>query len=127
MTQLYQNIKTRLYEIEILVKKKNWDIFENLKIEEPASKNEILEIEKKIRKKLPSEYKEVLMNFSKKVSFSYHLNIEAPEEFREIFSGEIFWDINKIIDLTKLYIEWIEASIDPEYNDEEAIIITQKY
>lgn len=127
MTQLYQNIKIRLSEIEILAKKKNWDIIETLKIEEPASKNEILEIEKKIRKKLPCEYKEILMNFSKKVSLSYHLDIEAPEEFKEVFSGEIFWDINKIIDLTKLYTEWIEASIDPEYNDKQAIIITKKY
>jgi len=71
-------------------------------IESCATKEEIEEKEKSLGFALPSSFKEILMYFSRHAEFRWSLpeNANLPDVFREIFSGEIGWNIDWIEDLT---------------------------
>lgn len=73
-------------------------------IEPPATQEEISQIEKNLGFSLPLHFKEVLLNFSKHVELNWYMpdNVNLPHEFREIFSGEISWNLNAVEDLTLL-------------------------
>jgi hypothetical protein len=62
---------------------------------EPSSELEIKNKESNLGVNIPSEFKKILMD-SKQLYFRWSLPDEAilPQEFREIFSGEIGWSID---------------------------------
>ncbi len=73
-------------------------------IEPPATQAEISQIEQNLGFRLPSSFREVLLNFSKHLEFKWYFPEQAnlPQEFKGIFSGEISWDINWLTDLNPL-------------------------
>ncbi|WFD11924.1 SMI1/KNR4 family protein [Tepidibacter hydrothermalis] len=79
-----------------------------LVIEPPATKEEIENKEKVLGLSLPISFKEILLNFSRHVEFNWYLPEDAnlPNEFREIFSGEICWSLEWIEDLNPLAKEF---------------------
>lgn len=70
-----------------------------LTIGHPATIKEISAIEDKLGVNLPNEFKKLLIEFSTHLYFRWSLPDEAilPHEFREIFSGELGWNL-----------EWLE-------------------
>jgi hypothetical protein len=73
-------------------------------IEAPATEEEIIEKEKRLGFSLPQTFREVLLNFSKHIELSWYFPNETnlPNEFREIFSGEIGWSLEWVEDLNEL-------------------------
>ncbi|WP_312117236.1 SMI1/KNR4 family protein [Brevibacillus reuszeri] len=61
----------------------------------PATEQEILSVEAKLGIQLPKDFKQVLMEWSKHLYFRWMLSDEVilPDEFREIFSGEVGWNL----------------------------------
>jgi hypothetical protein len=62
-------------------------------IQPPASEVAVRAVEQELNKKLPDTFRGVLTQFSAEVQFRWTLpDVNPPEPFREIFSGECFWD-----------------------------------
>ncbi|WFD11929.1 SMI1/KNR4 family protein [Tepidibacter hydrothermalis] len=78
-----------------------------LVIEPPSTKEEIENKEKILGFSLPISFKKILLNFSRHVEFNWYLpeDVNLPNEFREIFSGEICWSLEWIEDLNPLVKE----------------------
>lgn len=114
MDNLYQQIKHKIKWITEIAKRRKWDVIQELVIERPATKSEIEEVEKEIGFRLPSDYKRLLFEFSRRVAFSYQFEEQVSEEFIEIFSVELSWDIDQIKEQYDDYLGWVEAWLDPE-------------
>ena len=127
MNILFEKIKTRVLTIESIVKKRNWVLRQKPIIEPPALPTEVNILEEKLKKRLPTEFKELLLHFSRQLEFNYQFEEEIPLEFAELFSGEIYWNTKTLIEQFDDFNGWIEASLDPITNDEESIEITKKF
>ncbi|WCN36477.1 SMI1/KNR4 family protein [Aneurinibacillus uraniidurans] len=79
----------------------------DLSVDSPATLEEINDIEYKLGFSLPEDFKDLLLNFSKAVYFRWSLpdEVNVPDEFSEIFSGELGWNLEWIEDLTSSSIE----------------------
>ncbi len=71
---------------------------DKLILECKATDKEVAKIEERLEIKIPLIFKKILMEFSKKVSFSWNLSkqMNLPYRFREISHGLIEWDIDKL-------------------------------
>lgn len=123
--QTYKQVLEKIKWLQDIAKRKQWTITLKPLIERPATTDEIDSVEKQIGKTLPEDLKRLFL-FSKHVEFSYQFGEMLSEEFRQNFSGEIYWNLDSLADQYSNFQEWIKASVDPEYNDSEAIVITEK-
>lgn len=73
----------------------------------PATEEEICTVEARLNAKLPNSFRKVLAEFSGSVCFNWFLPEEVgrPEAFEEIFSGEVFWDIDRLENLDELALQ----------------------
>lgn len=85
-----------------------------IEIGERATPQEIKEKEREIGYDLPPSYKAVLHDLGKSLSFYYSFSDDTmiPDEFREIFSGEIQWDIDLLQNLDSLADDLMEDGED---------------
>ena len=92
----------------------------DLKIEQPATEDEVLSVESKLGLRLPETFRKVLIEFSSSVEFNWFLpEIELPNEFRQIFCGECSWNLNELIELEDNRKGWMESCFpnpDDEYD-----------
>lgn len=123
--QTYKQVLEKIKWLQDIAKRKQWTITLKPLIERPATTDEIDSVEKQIGKTLPEDLKRLFL-FSKHVEFSYQFGEMLSEEFKQNFSGEIYWNLDSLADQYSNFQEWIKASVDPEYNDSEAIEITEK-
>ena len=81
-----------------------------LTADDPSTIQEILSVEEKLGIQLPNDFKKVLMEWSKHLYFRWSLSDEVvlPHEFREIFSGELGWNLEWLQ-------YWGEESEEEEY------------
>lgn len=70
----------------------------------PASEPEILAVEKQLGTALPESFRKILAQHAGHASFSWYFpdEINLPDSFMEIASGEIFWDIAQLESLDNL-------------------------
>lgn len=90
---------------------------QDLKIEEPATVDQIESIEHKLGVSLPESFKHVLLHFSAAFSFRWFLpdDFELPDKYRGIFSGRVDWNLNNIVEIDEERRGWIEHVFpDPE-------------
>jgi hypothetical protein len=80
-----------------------------LTLEPPASEYELSEIESRLGMCIPKSYRDTLKQFSKKAEWyaSFPENAVLPEKFREIFSCEMYWNIEDLQNLSSFADEWI--------------------
>jgi cell wall assembly regulator SMI1 len=123
--QTYKQVINKIDWLLKIAERKNWTITLKPFIDRPATKAEIDSVEKQIGKTIPDDLKK-LFHFSRHLEFSYQFDETLSEEFRQNFSGDIYWNLNSLAEQYTYFQEWIKASIDPEYNEREAIEITQK-
>lgn len=123
--KIFSKILETVKDLRSIIKKRNWELIQDLIVEKPATEKELEKVEKLIGKNIPDDFKK-LFRYSKHLEFCYQFDEKMPPELREGFSGEISWDLNKLVDLIDYYEDWLDASLDSEYNDEQAIIITEK-
>ncbi len=128
MTQeeLFNHLLIQFTWIKSIIKRKNWNLLQNLIIDKPATIIEVRNIEDQLGFSLPEEYKILFTKFSKRVEFRYQFDEEPPKEYQGIFSGEIYWNLDKLVDIHRYFLEWVDASLDPSSNDAEAIEITKR-
>lgn len=123
--QTYKQVLEKIEWLQDIAKRKRWTITLKPFIERPATIDEIDSVEKQIGKTIPEDLKKLFL-FSKHVEFSYQFDETLSEEFRQNFSGDIYWNLDSLSDQYSNFQEWIKASVDPKYNDREAIEITEK-
>ncbi|MFD2162480.1 SMI1/KNR4 family protein [Paradesertivirga mongoliensis] len=122
---VYKQVLEKIDWLVAIAERKNWTITIAPFIDRPATLSEIDAIEKQIGKVLPDDLKKLFL-FSRHLEFSYQFDETLSEEFRQNFSGDIYWNLNSLPDQLANFQEWVKASLDPEYNDTEAIINTEK-
>lgn len=85
-----------------------------IEIGERASAQEIIEKEREVGYLLPPSYKAVLQGLGKSLSFSYSFSDDTiiPDEFKEIFSGEIDWNLDYLQSLDSLADDLMEDGAD---------------
>ncbi len=122
----YDKLRENIITTYQIAKSRNWFIDSVLKIDIPATIEEINKLENSIGKKLPNQMRDLLTNMSKSVNLYYQIEEEIPKEFGQIFSGDFFYNLKLIKNLNKQFNEWILASLDESLNDIESIEITKR-
>jgi hypothetical protein len=89
----------------------------------PADLREIERVEADLGRPLPESLRSVVLSFSRKVSFRWHLpdDAECPAEFHEIFAGEIGWNLGELVELERSRQGWIEACFPDPQDEYDAI------
>ncbi len=123
--QTYKQVINKIDWLLDIAKRKNWTITLKPFIDKPATVAEIDSVEKQIGKTIPEDLRKLFL-FSRHLEFSYQFDETLSEEFSQNFSGDIYWNLNSLAEQCINFQEWIKASIDPEYNDREAIEIAKK-
>lgn len=123
--ETYKQVINNIDWLLDIAKRKNWTITLKPFIDRPATVAEIDSVEKQIGKTIPDALRKLFL-FSRHLEFRYQFNETLSEEFRQNFSGDIYWNLNSLAEQYNNFKEWIKASIDSEYNDSEAIEITEK-
>ena len=95
---------------------------EPIRIKNPATESEVQVLEKELGYTLPSELREVFLNFTSGIEFYWDINKKRdenflPDEFSGIFCGELKFDLNLILDCEADRKGWIE-NVYPDYEDE---------
>ncbi|MCE7995239.1 MAG: SMI1/KNR4 family protein [Roseivirga sp.] len=123
--EVFDQLVRKVNDLKKIIKKRHWNLKKDLILEGPATDKEINQMEKLLGIDIPQDYK-TLFRFSKRAEFSYQFEEDLPEEFSDIFSGEIYWNLSTLPEQMENFKGWIEASTDPDYNDPEAIEITSR-
>lgn len=123
--RIYSEILESIKRLKSIIKDRNWELIQDLIVEKPATEKELEEVENSIGKNIPKDFRK-LFKYSKRLAFCYQFDEKMSSEFRENFSGEISWDLGKLVELINFYEDWLDASLDPKYNDEGAIGITAR-
>lgn len=113
---LLQRIKT----IRLTIEKTGGKVTEFIH-SPPATIDQVSHIEKLLKHQLPASFRKVLLEFSSNFSFKWFFDedVELPNEFREIFSGRIHWDLNALIYLKEEVEGWIDnvfSNIENDYD-----------
>ena len=114
--ETYQQLMTRIQELIIICKRKKWSITQKPIVKRPASDRLINKIQNKIGQTIPEDLK-TLFRMSRQVEFGYQFDETLSEEFRQNFSGEISWSLKELPNRIKEFKQWIDAFLDPEFND----------
>lgn len=114
--ETYQQLMTRIQELIIICKRKKWSITQKPIVKRPASDRLINKIQNQIGQTIPEDLK-TLFRMSRQVEFGYQFDETLSEEFRQNFSGEISWSLKELPNRIKEFKQWIDAFLDPEFND----------
>ncbi len=126
-TETFKQLLARIDWIKSIIKRKKWDLIIDVKMEEPASENDVLEVENLIGFRLPEDYRTLFTKCAKSFEFYYQMkDFNIPDEFQNIFSGELSWSLDTLPQMYNHYLLWVEASLDPEANDVSVINVTEK-
>lgn len=123
--QTYSQVLSKIDWLIEIAKRKNWRITRGPFIDRPATAEEIVTVERQIGTPIPDDLK-CLFLLTRHLEFSYQFDEILSEEFRSNFSGDIYWNLNTLANQFINFQEWLKASLDPKYNDPDAIAITEK-
>lgn len=109
----YNSLLTKWERILHRLEKNNGKIYP-LEIGERASAQEIKEKEREVGYDLPPSFKNILQWLGKSLSLYYSFSDDTmiPEEFKEIFSGEIDWDLDYLQSLDSLADDMMGDGVD---------------
>ena len=96
------------------------EFFREFKIGTSAKEEEILEAEKRLGYKIPEDFRDILLNYSSYFEYFWSYeeknNIELPSNLKHIFSGDLHWRINLLVNFEVSRKDWVEGCF-PDYND----------
>jgi hypothetical protein len=94
-----------------------------LRVEPPATLDEVLVLEQRIGAPLPTALREVLLTFSRKVEFCWFLpdDYRVSDELAEIFSGGCHWSIEWLEQFNEAKKGWISEVFPDPTNVYDAI------
>jgi cell wall assembly regulator SMI1 len=83
----------------------------DIRVDPPASEDEIQQIERELGITIPSELRNTMLQVSSHLEFKWFLNddFELPQELRAIFCGEIHWGLDLTANLIGEYKGWISS------------------
>jgi hypothetical protein len=89
----------------------------------PATLDEVRRVESVLGVALPLSFRDALCKYSASVNVAWYFpeNLEPPRPFHQIFAGECFWDINRLVDLQRAHRNWIEACFGDPDNPYDAV------
>jgi len=87
--------------------------------EAPASFDDVYEIEQTLKYTLPEDFKKTLLTLSSHCDFKWFLpdNFDLPHELRQIFSGQLHWGIDFIIQFNQAKDGWVKE-VFPDVTNE---------
>lgn len=91
-------------------------------VKEPATEEEIAQVEAQLGTKIPADFRNALLNISSHLEFYWNIFpdetqvLELPDELAEIFSGELHFGLDLLLDLEEDRNDWISECY-PDYND----------
>lgn len=103
-----------------IAKKRQWDIVEHLSIQPVVSKDEVDKTIRELKIKLPTDFIEVITNYSSGVNFLFQIEGVEPEgEYRQIFSAgyDGLWSFENLSNLKEQYDIWVESCFEDPAND----------
>ena len=124
--EVFQQVLDQINWIKNVISKRGWELKKDIAFERPATLLELTEVENQLGFSLPGEYRELFLSCAKSLEFRYQFKEEPPEEFSGIFSGEIYWDLDRLPQMFEDYLGWVEGSLMEDSNDPRAIRITKK-
>lgn len=109
----YNRLLTKWERILDRVEMNNGRVYP-IEIGERATDLEIKDKEREVGYSLPPSYKAVLQGIGKSLSLYYSFSDDTmiPDEFKEIFSGEIDWNLDYLQSLDSLADDLMEDGID---------------
>ncbi|MFD1030797.1 SMI1/KNR4 family protein [Metaplanococcus flavidus] len=118
----YQLIRDRIDKLVARVNEIGGEVQEVI-IEEPASLEQILQIEEQLGMKLPHSFKMVLTEFSSNFSLRWFLpeELEPPEEFKFIYCGMPHWGLELLPQFEEDRLGWIETVFPNPSDDYDAV------
>lgn len=103
---------------------KRWDESSDICVyaEPPASQEEITAIEDKLGTIIPVSFRQILANFSRKLTVDWVLGDEAYKkidqgQFRKFWHGELYWSLEDLPELQKKLIQWQTDCYDDPNDD----------
>jgi len=118
--EVFIKVLDKIQQLVVIAHRKNWAITREPLIGNPARIEEIENVEKQIDRIIPGDLKELFL-LSRHVEFSYQFDETLSEEFRQNFGGEIYWNLDTLAQQYADFQLWIEALLDPKYNDLDTI------
>lgn len=103
--EFINNLKTVLSKIENL----GGDA-RTIRIDSPASEDQILSVEKEIGLSIPKELRNVIRNYSSHFEYSWFLDdsFALPDELNGIFCGDLHWGLDLLPSFLENYKGWVE-------------------
>ena len=123
--QILSHITARAKELETIIQRRCWHLLQPLTVGAPAAEWEILRAEKTVGTALPDEMRE-LFRVARRVEFDYQFDEQMPADFRGIFSGSLYWNLDELPAQYEDYLGWVEGSLTEEYNDQSAVQVTKR-
>lgn len=82
----------------------------DLRIDPPASEEEVCRVEKELGVSIPPELRRMMLLVSSHLEFKWFLpdSFELPQELRQIFCGEIHWGLDLTANFLEGYQGWIK-------------------
>jgi cell wall assembly regulator SMI1 len=89
----------------------------------PANFDDVYEIEQTLKYNLPDDFKKTLLTLSSHCEFRWFLpdNFHLPHELRQIFSGELHWGIDFIIQCNQDKDNWVKQVFPDASNDYDKV------
>lgn len=111
MKEILENLLSRLDKLGIETRE--------LVFESPATEEELLTIEEKLGYKIPEDFRNTCLTVSKHCEFRWFLpdEFELPDEFDEIFCGDLHWGTKFILQFNENKDGW-EKEVFPNLEDE---------
>jgi hypothetical protein len=88
-------------------------------IEPPASEPEVAAVEGRLGVRLPAAFRDTLLHFSRRVSFSWYCDpddckiLGPPEAVRSVVAGRCHWDLGLLEKLDLVRRGWADTFSDP--------------
>ena len=114
-----ERLIARTLQVFELAKANGWDVSAEPVVEASASVEEVASVEEELKIILPEDYKFLFTECSRHVEFRYQFDKELPYEFRQLFSGEISWNLDNFIDQYLDYKDWVEAWLGAGFEEGE--------
>ena len=103
-----------------IAKKRNWDIIQDLAIRPAVRKRDVDKAISELKIKLPSDFIDVITNYSSGVNFFIQIEGAKPQgEYSQIFSAgyEEIWSFEDLGNLKEHYDSWVESCFEDPTND----------
>ncbi|KQL43947.1 1,3-beta-glucan synthase regulator [Brevibacillus choshinensis] len=96
---------------------------QEIRMEEPASEEQVAEIERTLGFPLPTSFKKTLVEFSSSFSFRWFVpdDFELPGKFRGIFGGTPHWGLNLIQEFDGERKGWAENVFTNREDEYDAV------